>query len=265
MKLHDIDKFLLEDVQSPDHPSEFESTKDYDILILRLPAFYKKSLKITSDAFLIDHDKTYIYDRKKKEFVTMGSYQDFSDFLDDKLDKLIKNLQKYHIDIELLEENLLEDKVKSNFMKIWLDYKKDMSLVSRLTFHALLAFELFINHQKKKHNTENYSYNDNLEHLRRIQNLAKSSLEKLDNLYNFYRAKVDEKMNKNMYILTIISGVFMPLTLITGFFGMNTGGLPFLDDPDGTLKVIFISLGIELLFLVPFLMLNYLKRQNFKK
>jgi len=264
MQLFNIDKFLLEDIQSPDHPSEFETAEKYDILILRLPEFDHESLKINSEAFLIDHDKTYIYDREKKDFVMMGSYQDFSDFLDDKLDILIKNLQKYHIDIELLEENLLENDLKSNFMQTWLTYKKDMSLISRLTFHALLAFELFINHQKKRHKTENFSYNDNLEHINRIQNLAKSSLEKLDNLYNFYRAKVDERMNKNMYILTIISGIFMPLTLITGFFGMNTGGLPFLNDPDGTLKVVFISLGIELLFLVPFLLLNS-QRQRLKK
>jgi len=29
----------------------------------------------------------------------------------------------------------------------------------------------------------------------------------------------------------------MPLTLVTGFFGMNTGGLMWTDDPSGTYKV----------------------------
>jgi magnesium transporter len=34
-------------------------------------------------------------------------------------------------------------------------------------------------------------------------------------------------MNRSIYILTIISVIFLPLNLVVGFFGMNTGGLPF--------------------------------------
>lgn len=33
-------------------------------------------------------------------------------------------------------------------------------------------------------------------------------------------------MNKNMYVLTIISGIFLPLTLITGLLGINVAGIP---------------------------------------
>jgi magnesium transporter len=56
-------------------------------------------------------------------------------------------------------------------------------------------------------------------------------------------------MNKIMFILTILSGIFLPLTLVTGYFGMNTGGLPLTEDPHGTLKV---TVGL-LLFEVPFI------------
>jgi magnesium transporter len=93
------------------------------------------------------------------------------------------------------------------------------------------------------------AYNDLVENLERIQILSKSSIEKLDNLYSFYRAKADEKMNQIMFILTIISAVFLPITLVTGYFGMNTGGLPLLDDPLGTLKV---SIAV-VIFEIPFI------------
>ena len=59
---------------------------------------------------------------------------------------------------------------------------------------------------------------------------------------------MDEKMNKIMFILTIISAVFLPLTLVTGFFGMNTGGLPFVKDPNGTIKVTLLLLVFEIPF-----------------
>jgi magnesium transporter len=57
-------------------------------------------------------------------------------------------------------------------------------------------------------------------------------------------------MNKIMFVLTIISAIFLPLTLITGFFGMNTGGLPFTNDPDGTLKAIAVSIVFEIPFIL---------------
>ena len=70
-------------------------------------------------------------------------------------------------------------------------------------------------------------------------------------------------MNRNVYYLTIISGIFLPLTLVTGFFGMNTGGMPLSDDPHGTLKVVALSLVLELLFILPFILLNMQKIKKF--
>lgn len=38
---------------------------------------------------------------------------------------------------------------------------------------------------------------------------------------------ITRKLNKNMYILSLIAAIFMPLTFVTGLFGMNVGGIPF--------------------------------------
>jgi magnesium transporter len=67
-----------------------------------------------------------------------------------------------------------------------------------------------------------------------------------------------------MYWLTILSAIFLPLTLVTGFFGMNTGGLPYTEDPHGTMKVALLSLLLELLFLVPFILMNMKKTEKFR-
>jgi zinc transporter len=47
------------------------------------------------------------------------------------------------------------------------------------------------------------------------------------------RAQVDEETNRNLYILTMFSAVFLPATLIAGIWGMNVGGIPFGDSPNG--------------------------------
>lgn len=44
-----------------------------------------------------------------------------------------------------------------------------------------------------------------------------------------YQAQVDAKQNNNMQFLTIISTIFMPLTLITSWYGMNFRNMPELE------------------------------------
>jgi zinc transporter len=44
-----------------------------------------------------------------------------------------------------------------------------------------------------------------------------------------------QRTNRNLYFLSVMSALLLPATLVTGFFGMNTGGLPFAHTEAGTL------------------------------
>ncbi len=260
-----IDPLLLEDIENPAHPSDFVPGEGYAVLILRLPDLSGEQLHVTSHAFVVQEHLCYRYDRDRKQLVELGSLREMNEYLDRITEQLIKDIQRYHYEIEELEESLYEERLNGMFMQRWLSYKKDVSLIHRLMFHAALSFELFITHHKKHHTFEELAYADLYEHMVRIRDLAKAAMEKLDNLYDFYRAKVDERMNRNVYYLTIISGIFLPLTLLTGFFGMNTGGLPWTDDPHGTAKVIAASFVLELLFILPFIFINMQKIEKFRR
>lgn len=48
---------------------------------------------------------------------------------------------------------------------------------------------------------------------------------------------LNEATNRNLYVLSIITAIFLPITLVTGIFGMNVGGLPWLEHPHGFLWV----------------------------
>jgi zinc transporter len=41
--------------------------------------------------------------------------------------------------------------------------------------------------------------------------------------------------NRHLYILSLATAFLLPPTLVTGFFGMNTGSLPFADSGEGTI------------------------------
>ena len=38
--------------------------------------------------------------------------------------------------------------------------------------------------------------------------------------------RLSEQLNKKMYILSIISAIFLPLSFLTGLLGINIGGIP---------------------------------------
>jgi zinc transporter len=52
------------------------------------------------------------------------------------------------------------------------------------------------------------------------------------------RAQVEEETNRNLYILTMFSVIFLPATLIASIWGMNVGGIPFSGGPNGFWMVV---------------------------
>ena len=49
-------------------------------------------------------------------------------------------------------------------------------------------------------------------------------------LHDEFAARSAERSGRNLYILSVLSAVMLPLNLITGLFGMNVAGLPGLHD-----------------------------------
>jgi len=46
-------------------------------------------------------------------------------------------------------------------------------------------------------------------------------------------ARLNETTNRNLAVLSTVTTALLPITLITGIFGMNVGGLPGVNDPKG--------------------------------
>ncbi|WP_246694776.1 CorA family divalent cation transporter [Methylobacterium sp. WL6] len=53
--------------------------------------------------------------------------------------------------------------------------------------------------------------------------------------------RIAEETNRQLYVLSILTALFLPPTFVTGLFGMNVKGLPFGEDPRGFLAVMAIS------------------------
>lgn len=59
-------------------------------------------------------------------------------------------------------------------------------------------------------------------------------------------ANMNERTSRNLFVLSIVTTTLLPITLITGIFGMNVRGLPFADSPHG-FHVVMLVIGVTVL------------------
>lgn len=67
-----------------------------------------------------------------------------------------------------------------------------------------------------------------------------------------------EKMNKNMYILSVIAAIFLPLGFLTGLLGINVGGIPGSENQEAFYIFSGILTGIVALQLAVFKKLKWI-------
>ncbi|MCD8132201.1 MAG: cobalt transporter [Lachnospiraceae bacterium] len=84
----------------------------------------------------------------------------------------------------------------------------------------------------------------------RLKNRTSYLLEYAQQVRDAYQALVDARQNENMKFLTIISTIFFPLTLITGWYGMNFENMPELET--GYPVIILVSVVVVLICLLIF-------------
>jgi len=90
-----------------------------------------------------------------------------------------------------------------------------------------------------------------LTHVRRLESSAETAVQ-------MHFAAQSHRTNNIMRTLTVLTAIFLPLNLVTGFFGMNFEGLPLIHSPTGFWIVFFVMLVLGIGLSVFFWRKNYL-------
>ena len=142
-------------------------------------------------------------------------------------------LQSYENDLEDLEDIVTGEKEDSDvdFDKTILAIRKNLSALGM--YYDRLSDEndtvqqwVSEQHAKAKRLPEIY---DNK--MKRLSALVASLKEYSIQLRELRQSRIDIRQNQIMQFLTIITTIFMPLTLITGWYGMNFRNMPELSHP----------------------------------
>lgn len=61
--------------------------------------------------------------------------------------------------------------------------------------------------------------------------------------------RISQEQNERTYLLSIVAGIFLPITFISGVFGMNVAGLPGVEDGSAFLIVSLVMLFVSALII----------------
>ena len=70
-------------------------------------------------------------------------------------------------------------------------------------------------------------------------------------------SQMREETQENMYMLSVLAAIFVPLTFISGLLGMNVGGIPFAENENGFLIVTGLMFLFGLVLMIVFKRLRW--------
>ncbi len=171
-------------------------------------------------------------------------------FVYDFLDQIVKDdlrlMEKYERELDYMEHMIMNE--DEDFPSGRLnDIRSD---IRDLRIHYEQLMDLG---QELEENENNFFKQKNLRYFRmflnRMARLHDNSTSLRDytmQLRDLYKAHLDIKQNRIMTVLTVVTTIFMPLTLIVGWYGMNFRYMPELEWKMGYPVIIAISIIVAL-------------------
>ena len=246
-------------------PSVFENYDTFQVLNLRRIGISENALGFSSELYVISGENVYRYVRDDGKFLRLThGLKDMVVRLEKSYIRNQKIITGYSDEIEKLEQSLFERSVPGYFMDMWFDLKKDLARIENFYYRNAAVYKEFFRICEKRFGSLRDDFQD-IDDLIAFQNSNVLTLKtRLDSLHHYYDSIKGDRTNKTLMALTLISGVFLPLNLIVGFFGMNTEGLYFKNEPNGTQIVLIILLSIILLSLLGLPVIKFLDRHIFR-
>ena len=169
-------------------------------------------------------------------------------FLYDFLETIIHNdlriMQRYERELESIEKEIIDDAEEAHIER----NNEIRSDIRDLRIHYEQLLDLG---QELEENENGFFDEDNIRYFHmfssRVDRLYDAATHLRDytiQLNDLYQSQLDVKQNRIMTVLTVVTTIFMPLTLIVGWYGMNFKYMPELESQIGYPIVIGVSLLI---------------------
>jgi magnesium transporter len=230
-----------------------ESAGKLEIRTTQLSAFLFKGMLVTHH-YKPMRSIAYAVQMCSKNPLTLGKGPDFLFHLiiDDVVDHYTPILDAMDDVIDDMEDEVFQ-RPSQHCMERILQLKKDIMTTRRIAMYQREMLNRLSRGEFKLITQDEMIYYRNVyDHLVRMTDLAESYRDVVSGLLDAYLSVTSNRLNQIMKVLTIISTIFLPLSFITGFFGMNFRFLPGAESEYGvigaTLFMAVVGFGMLWIF-----------------
>lgn len=271
--LYDMHPLTLEDILNTDHRPKAEDYGHYFYIVFKMLSYDDKSHRIDAEQVSVVLGRGYVLSFQEKEGDVFGplrqslrqgkgrvrkmgaDYLAYS-LLDAVVDNYFCVLERVGERIELLEDLLVRESSSTTLREVH-NLKREMIFLRR----AVWPLREVVNNLEKSETafldrTTDLYLRDVYDHIFQVIDTTEIYREMLSGMLDIYLSSINNRMNEVMKVLTIIATLFIPLTFITGLYGMNFHYMPELEWPFGYPMVLLIMVAVASM------MLLFFKRKN---
>lgn len=233
----------LADARNMSHPSFFDNTSDYELIVFRGLAPNASDERISTRPIFI-----FLFDRLlatvragdsrsvaqvKSRFMTSGGRVPRTP--DELTHRLLSAMVDHYLDlrqpmldrVERWQTELLDPKRPFNDWRRLLAARNEIRRLEHLCEEQYDAVQEWRDFRIQDISQElQVRITDLIEHIGRVLNHVRRVEATMESAVQLHFSAVTHRTSEIMRTLTLITAVFMPLTLITGIFGMNFEMIP---------------------------------------
>ena len=174
------------------------------------------------------------------------------DFLEQIVDRDLAIMERYENELNRIEDKILSSQMKTVPSRV----NEIRSDIRKLLVHYEQIIDMT---QELEENENGFFSEENLRYIHLFMNLmsrrhdmAVSIRDYTMQMRDLYNTQIEVSQNRIMTLLTVITTIFMPLTLLTGWYGMNFKYMPELGWRIGYPLVTLAAVGIIVFCLLLF-------------
>ncbi len=174
------------------------------------------------------------------------------DFLEQIVDDDLALMERYEAELNRIEDEILSESGKGDMVRV----NEIRSELRVLLVHYEQIMDMT---QELEENENGFFSEENLRYIHLFMNLlarrrdfAVSLRDYTMQVRDLHNAQLEVSQNRIMTLLTVVTTIFMPLTLIAGWYGMNFRYMPELEWRFGYPLVIAVSAAVVVFCLILF-------------
>ncbi|PIR74641.1 MAG: hypothetical protein COU35_01415, partial [Candidatus Magasanikbacteria bacterium CG10_big_fil_rev_8_21_14_0_10_47_10] len=246
---HELD---YEDIEGGTQQPKTDFYKDYLFAVLHFPDYHQEEKRIHVFELDIFLGKDYLItiakgknkrledlyeqlskdEEKRTECMEEGPAFLLYEIVDSLTESCWPVIRKTSQQISDIEEDIYsEDMGKKTVWNIAL-VKRNLIRLKRIISPQLVAIMTMVRSDNVYLKKELSVYFDDInDTLMRIQSITESHIDVMNSLHNVSESLISQRTNDVIKVLTIFSVALLPLTLLSGIYGMNIDNLPYGHDP----------------------------------